>query len=195
MGHLRPSTCERILDQTLTFIYLKRVKMWGAGDDALTITFLRILTSTWRSWKSLCWRFTKIGEKISPHLTHVGTYDKKDSSVFAKSVLLATWFIWTQKIVSIKSGFPIHQFADFVRFLKNPVFWVRSFLSSVRSFFWPQLHHFWAQLDRFPVYLGLRWFESSISWKFYVGFHVKTNFQKLWKPQFSQLDKICAQLG
>ena len=96
---------------------------------------------------------------------------------------------------TLHAGFPIHQFADFVRFLKNPVFWVRSFLSSVRSFFWPQLHHFWAQLDRFPVYLGLRWFESSISWKFYVGFHVKTNFQKLWKPQFSQLDKICAQLG
>ena len=95
----------------------------------------------------------------------------------------------------VQSGFPIHQLTDFVRFLKNPVFCVRSFLSSVRSFFWPQLHRFWAQLDRFPVYLGLRWFESSISWKFYIGFHVKTNFQKLWKPQFSQLDKICAQLG
>ena len=116
------------------------------------------------------------------------------SSGFQRERVLRS-FPCDNKILTTKSGFPIHQFADFVRFLKNPVFWVRSFLSSVRSFFWPQLHHFWAQLDRFPVYLGLRWFESSISWKFYVGFHVKTNFQKLWKPQFSQLDKICAQLG
>ena len=126
----------------------------------------------------------------------------RGSKLLAKRrVSFSRWLVKKCEIRVVKnqvilySGFPIHQFADFVRFLKNPVFWVRSFLSSVRSFFWPQLHHFWAQLDRFPVYLGLRWFESSISWKFYVGFHVKTNFQKLWKPQFSQLDKICAQLG
>ena len=30
-------------------------------------------------------------------------------------------------------GLPIHHFADLVRFPKNPVFWVRSFLSSVLS--------------------------------------------------------------
>ena len=52
-------------------------------------------------------------------------------------------------------GFPIQNVADLVRFPKSPFFWVKSFLSSVRSFF--ELSYIVSELlDGFLVYLGLR---------------------------------------